>query len=457
MKGDTMSLGTVSKNVFCVSGTKRTGNGKSTNFNQVLKQNIGTTSDRSSANKENVSRKQMDRKKTDTFQAPNSSSDVRQTTNSKATDSSNMDITSKQGEEIVEDLNESLEQLKTEIKKKFSITDEELESMLAMLGMNLVDLFQPEQFTQFFLQASGAQDISVLLTDEELANNLNEMLETISSINVLSKLNLTTETAQQLLEGMNIDAPNSGNEFVAVEEDASLKQIQEGQKESGEDSKTSITDKITIEVERDTDNQGSSNQGSSNQDSLNQGDGQETIMAQQSTMYQTVGSTTTVIQETNFVDHLTSNTVSREIVTQVVNHIKVMLSPEQTSMELMLNPEHLGKIQMTVSEKSGVMTAQLVTETVAAKEAIESQMQTLKETLEAQGFKVSAVEVSVANFSFASSDQSNFQQKNQEQEKKSDRKVTKLGMVDVSNEDLEEENTTKNVVLGSGSQIDIIA
>jgi flagellar hook-length control protein FliK len=71
----------------------------------------------------------------------------------------------------------------------------------------------------------------------------------------------------------------------------------------------------------------------------------------------------------------------KEIVNQIVDKIKVVIKPEATSMEIQLNPENLGKVNLSVISKNGQLTAHFTTESQAAKEALESQMQTLKETL----------------------------------------------------------------------------
>ena len=68
-----------------------------------------------------------------------------------------------------------------------------------------------------------------------------------------------------------------------------------------------------------------------------------------------------------------------DIVRQVVDEIKLNLSKDVTSMTLQLNPEQLGKVQIHVSTKNGVMQAQIIAETEAAKAAVESGLAVLKE------------------------------------------------------------------------------
>ena len=90
----------------------------------------------------------------------------------------------------------------------------------------------------------------------------------------------------------------------------------------------------------------------------------------------------------------------REIANQIMEQIKIVIRPEQTNMELQLNPEHLGRVHLTITEKEGMMTAQFTTQTETAKEAIESQMASLRESLQNQGIKVEAIEVTVSEFGF---------------------------------------------------------
>lgn len=87
-----------------------------------------------------------------------------------------------------------------------------------------------------------------------------------------------------------------------------------------------------------------------------------------------------------------------QIVEQVVNQVKIRILPETTSMELQLHPASLGRVNLQVSAANGVATATLTVENQMAKEALESQMITLKQTFDEQGLKVDAVEVTVSEF-----------------------------------------------------------
>lgn len=107
------------------------------------------------------------------------------------------------------------------------------------------------------------------------------------------------------------------------------------------------------------------------------------------------------------------------IVEQVVNHVKIRVLPQTTSMELQLNPESLGRVNLNVTSQNGMATATLTVQNQVAKEALESQLTVLRENLESQGLKVEAVEVNVSEFGFKHPEDSNSSQ--YEQHKKSQR------------------------------------
>ncbi len=86
------------------------------------------------------------------------------------------------------------------------------------------------------------------------------------------------------------------------------------------------------------------------------------------------------------------------IVEQVVRQVKIRVMPMTTSMEMQLNPANLGRVNLTVATTGGIATATMVVENQMAKNALESQMMTLKETFAEQGLKVEEVEVTVAEF-----------------------------------------------------------
>nr|MBP3598240.1 flagellar hook-length control protein FliK [Eubacterium sp.] len=102
-----------------------------------------------------------------------------------------------------------------------------------------------------------------------------------------------------------------------------------------------------------------------------------------------------------------SRVTMNSIVEQVVRHVRIRVLPQTTSMELQLNPESLGRVNLTVTSQNGTATATLTVQNEVAKEALESQIAVLKENLEEHGLKVESVEVTVSEFGFKNPEDSN--------------------------------------------------
>jgi flagellar hook-length control protein FliK len=159
--------------------------------------------------------------------------------------------------------------------------------------------------------------------------------------------------------------------------------------------------------------------------------------------------------EIDLSGNLVRVTELREIANQIIERIKVSIQPDQTSMEIQLNPENLGKVNLSVQSKNGVMTAQFVVQNEMSKEAIESQLHTLRETLNQQGIKVEAIEVTVSTYGFDQKEESSGSQP----EAKKDRSGRPISleaafdMAELSEEEILNEDGTGI----RGSQIDYTA
>jgi flagellar hook-length control protein FliK len=87
---------------------------------------------------------------------------------------------------------------------------------------------------------------------------------------------------------------------------------------------------------------------------------------------------------------------TQNIYDQIADYMKIQLKPETTSLEIQLHPANLGTVNVHLTEKQGMLTAEFTTQNEAVKAAVESQIVQLKNQFEEQGIKVEAVEVSVA-------------------------------------------------------------
>ncbi|TYQ13162.1 UNVERIFIED_CONTAM: flagellar hook-length control protein FliK [Acetivibrio alkalicellulosi] len=112
-------------------------------------------------------------------------------------------------------------------------------------------------------------------------------------------------------------------------------------------------------------------------------------------------------------DQKPENVSKKEIASQIVEKAKVLLDGDKSEMVIDLKPDHLGKMALKVVTERGLVIAKFVTESEQVKAAIEANMDTLKESLEKQGFSIQGFSVSVGqnknrNFKGNSENQSNF-------------------------------------------------
>lgn len=95
-----------------------------------------------------------------------------------------------------------------------------------------------------------------------------------------------------------------------------------------------------------------------------------------------------------------STQFATRIMNQVLDALKVVSRENMTSMEMQLNPEKLGKINVQVVAKEGIVTAHIIAQNEAVKEAIESQIAVLKDNMANQDIKIHDVEVTVSSHAF---------------------------------------------------------
>ena len=173
----------------------------------------------------------------------------------------------------------------------------------------------------------------------------------------------------------------------------------------------------------------------------------------------------TTVQTVSFDNQIqtitkTEQTSFEGIVRQIVQQVKVQVKPDTVSMELQLNPENLGKVNLHVSSKEGAVTAQLFVQNETVKQAIEGQIMVLREAMQQQGIKVEAVEVTVETGDSSRNleqHEEDSKENAREQARKVSRKNINLlnGLEEV---DLEEEEILRtHIMRQSGNSLDMNA
>ncbi len=358
-----------------------------------------------------------------------------------------------------------LEAVKQTVMELLNLNSEEFDQLLSDQGLSLADLLEPQNLQELVLANSEATDILAVLTDENLADTMNQLMQSVEKLTDEANLNLSQEQIKSILE----DARLQKEDIIATtkevltgensktEQASKPEEVMNTQSSKQEDTqgtaKSGVGKDIPVEVTKVTDTKESSSQ---TQSDLGRSDNQEVKAAEQFEAFLNNLTKASTNTQVDFNGNLVQVTEIREIANQIIERIRVNIRPEQTQMELQLNPEHLGKVNLSIQSKNGVMTAQFVVQNEISKEAIESQLHTLRETLNQQGIKVEAIEVTVAAYSF---EQNNNQNTQSQEEARQSRTGNRISLEDAINmTDNAEEAAMKEDISGiRGSQIDYTA
>lgn len=303
-----------------------------------------------------------------------------------------------------------LNQVAEAVKELLGISDEELNQMLEQLGITNLQLIQPETLQNLVLMANSEQDAVVLLTDAELLNTVNELTAQVEQI--LQEAGITTEELLMAFED---------SDFAGMIEDA-LNQLAETEEDEQEEVSTMVENEISVSSEENTEeaatvriedkNTENSAKDRNTDDSTEVDNFTEQFVNNLQKAAQEIGEITGQKDIVQMV---------REVADQILEKIKVSVTAETTSLEIVLTPEELGKVNLTVSaDADGTMKAKFVTENELAREAIERNLVQFKEMLQEQGLKVDTIEVTVGNFEFDKNGQAN--ESSQEKQKNGNRR-----------------------------------
>lgn len=337
---------------------------------------------------------------------------------------------------------ELISSIQERVQELLGISTEEFDRLLGGLDISLPDLLlNGEVQKQFFLATEGAQPLD-LLTDEQLADMLSQMRTLIDEAVAASDMDAATLklAALQLPEAEDADT----KEDVPVRDARSA----EANVQTGETMETPDGSHVQFSVETDRQQDRGSQMFRDKQTELSAV--KEHVLGQ---LNQAMGQLSEIAEANETV-------TPAEIVRQVVEEIKLVARQDTTSMELQLYPEHLGKVAIQVSSRNGAVTAQITAENEMARAALESSIQTLKETFQNQGLKVEAVEVMVATSGFSQEQFMNQQTKEETtQSGKGGRRLNLEELDELAEDDLltEDEQLNVEMMRREGRNVDYTA
>ena len=344
------------------------------------------------------------------------------------------------------------ELLSNKLKKLLNVDDETLQNLLQTAGLTMQDLLDPAVMKDFILQINDATSVDLLIDEslkamQLLDEVLNVVDETVISTEVPVEELLPEESSSAQTEPQEtvVDAEKPQTVEAKTETVAQTTPEEDVTRTDGKSVETQTVDtevQVTVQTEDAGDSDASADMMKQNAEGV--------ISNLNQAMAQATGEE---IAATPFDTSVTQT----DIVRQVVDEIRVNLSKDVTSMTLQLNPEQLGKVQIHVSTKNGVMQAQIIAETEAAKAAVESGLAVLKEAFENQDLKVDAIEVMVGTPDYFM-EESGAEAQMEQKEQKSGNSTGPVNFTGNSDDDIIEDVSLETEMMkAQGNQVNYMA
>ena len=335
------------------------------------------------------------------------------------------------------DISNGVSEIKNKIKDTMNVSDEEIEDAMEQLGMTYVDMLDIQKVTDLVVLLSGNEDSLSFVTDSDAVLQLNSILDTLSLVtdSLVEQKGMNIEDIKDIASNMfnegemaaqdtDSDVQNNYTDVVDVKQpqkdltEYEEDDISDADHKTGDSLKEVLSEKIQIGQEQGSDKK---ENGSHTHLSNKASDGIEQITADMTqNIERAFSEIADDVQNINEVD----------IVRQVVEQIKVTAGQQLQSIEVMLNPENLGHVHVTVTSRQGAVTAQLTAQNEQVKAALENQMVALKEHFNNQGIKVEAVEITVQSHGFESQQNLSGNDSNQAQQERKTHRRLDLSSID---------------------------
>lgn len=429
-----MGTGTVS-NVSAKSVSRNSCSGSGSDFKKVMAASLAQNTAGAGKNPADNKLSVPIAEKSDAQTAKSSSQDVNAAdagSNNKA-----QSVNGADKNELNDKVNEAVQDVKDTIKDELDVSDEDIAKAMEVLGMTATDLLSVVKVTELVGELTGTDAIT-LITDDDMLSRLTSVLDVVNAAqqDIADMSGVNVEDVSDVISTANTEAD--------VNKDVTDNVVSNNQPAAIEES---LSDMLAKKITTDGSAKQQNNAGEQNHNT-------ETYGSVADNMIQSMSD--------SFADIITEDTAyvsEADIVNQVIDQIKLTSGKELTSIEVMLNPERLGSVHVTVSAKNGILTAQIAAQNEQVKTALENQMTTLRENFENQGIKVDAVEITVMTHQFEAGQ--NFGQ-NESERKQSERKLNKkldLSAYDdeVDDEFSDDELRRKDSIQNGNSSVEYIA
>lgn len=380
-------------------------------------------------------------------------------------------------EKDVDTLKEAIEFVALKIEEELDVTEEEITEALTNLGLTQTALLIPENIPEIAIELSDADGAISLVTNAELYEAIGEITKAVEEIlpKVEEDLDIDPEVFEAVLKETSVipaeETIVDTNLQVEEEIETPVIEINARSFELRPESKEVKNEEVPVDEEPTPElniekapviNENRTGEQSSNEN-LSQTVKTETVTVSNEepevkdpivTFTQNLIDKTREALNAKEVAPVYTEEQTRAIIDQITERIRVEATPETTEISLRLHPESLGNVSVRISANhEGAMTAQFIAQNESVKAIIESQALVLRETLEAKGVTVEAVEVMVGSHEFERN-LSDSERRNEEQQRNT-RTVRRLNLDAEDEAELDDEDIIRqDIMRQNGNTID---
>lgn len=388
------------------------------------------------------------------------------------------DTTKHSDSEIKDIENDITDAVVETVTNDLDITDEQLADIMQMLGITAIDLLQPDNLATFYAVVAGTDNVQDVILNSDFTNVLNDLsmvasdysdqLQILSEMEIVSDPQIadtdilpqvTTDDAilqQPVIEAATVVAQTTGAD---ISDKVSANEPVENQIAD------TLPEDNTIKVVDDenqndfTENDFTGNDSKSSSSDIVKHSDTETTGVLHNTANETVFEE--VIDVVPEAETSPVKIDTMDIIRQIAERVSISgTTSEDSTIEMQLNPENLGRIYINVTERNSEITARIAVSNEAVKEALETQMVELRETLNNSGIKVNDVEVTIASHEFEQNLEQNAasdEQRQNEQNFAASNGGSSIDSSSAGNDRPEEEILAQRIMKDNGNSVDFTA
>lgn len=265
----------------------------------------------------------------------------------------------------------------------FNVSEEEALAMMDELGITEDMLFDISEVTKLLVAVNELEDASELLDLDGVKEFIQEFKNIVEEAKTTTVDNKTEEPKVVVTEQVKTEA---------VEVVATTEVKQSTVTVATTEEATNVNNEVVEEVQPQQEQQkGEFN--SNQQSDMQMGDEPSIAQPVQINVLDQQIQFQEIVERAN----IPSNIDTEDVISQLVDNMKVEIKSDTSEVKIHLKPEHLGDVTLKILTQNGIVTAQFVAENERIKAIIEANFQDLSETLRQQGFDIGDLSASVSD------------------------------------------------------------